>query len=92
MWCSVTRKDFYGEVIEPESAISLREAYRMHTIDAAAALGRDHEIGSLDVGKRADIAVLSVDPFGVKPDDLPSIVVESVLLGGVVTYQRQGAR
>jgi len=47
-------KDTLGE----PSAFSARRALGLATIDGARALGLDHEIGSLDVGKRADIVVI----------------------------------
>ncbi len=51
----------YGDVFTPE------RLFRMVTIDAARALGVDAELGSIEVGKRADLAVLSgggpADPY-----------------------------
>jgi len=43
----------------------------MITIDAARALGMDHEIGSLEVGKKADIAVLDMNQPHLTPNWLP---------------------
>jgi cytosine/adenosine deaminase-related metal-dependent hydrolase len=42
-------------------AISDREALRLATRGGAACLGRDDEIGSIEAGKRADIALFAVD-------------------------------
>ena len=47
-------KDTIGE----PSAFSARRALRLATIDGARALGLDHEIGSLEVGKRADVVIV----------------------------------
>jgi len=56
----------------PEQKVTLDQALRAQTIDAAFALGRDHEIGSIEVGKFADFVELSVDPYEVDPMQLSS--------------------
>jgi imidazolonepropionase-like amidohydrolase len=45
-----------------EAGFSFPEALKIATLNGARYLGRDHEVGSLEVGKRADIAVLDGDP------------------------------
>lgn len=49
------------------TALPAREVVRMATIDGARALGLDHEIGSLEVGKRADVIAVGVDGPHVEP-------------------------
>jgi hypothetical protein len=44
----------------------------------------DHEIGSLEVGKRADVTVLADSPFDVDPSSLRDIAVRATIVGGVV--------
>jgi 5-methylthioadenosine/S-adenosylhomocysteine deaminase len=56
--------------LDPE-AIGAREALRMATIDGARALGWDDEIGSLEVGKRADFVLFDLDNFEWTPYDDP---------------------
>jgi cytosine/adenosine deaminase-related metal-dependent hydrolase len=51
--------------------IGAREALRMATIDGARALGWDHEIGSLEPGKRADFVLFDLDHFEWVPYDDP---------------------
>lgn len=51
--------------------IGAREALRMATIDGARALGWDHEIGSLEPGKRADFVLFDLDHFEWIPYDDP---------------------
>ena len=51
---------------------------RMATIDGARALGLDAEIGSIEVGKRADVAVVRLDRLHSTPvEDIVSAVVYS---------------
>ena len=63
----VTRTTNSGVERGPDQKVTLDQALRAQTIDAAFILGRDHQIGSLEVGKFADLVLLSVDPFVVDP-------------------------
>jgi 5-methylthioadenosine/S-adenosylhomocysteine deaminase len=60
---------------------------RMATIDGARALGLDHEIGSLEAGKRADVIVVNLDCLHSSPRaaDLTSAIVYSAQAGDVQT-------
>lgn len=58
--------------------ISSRELVRMATIDGARALGLDHEIGSLEVGKAADIIAVDISGAGYsETPDLETLLVYS---------------
>jgi imidazolonepropionase-like amidohydrolase len=60
-----------------------QEALKAITINAAEIIGVDDRIGSLEVGKDADIIVLSGHPFDYRT------VPELVLVDGQVAYQRE---
>ncbi len=60
-------------------ALSAADALRLATLGAAQALGRDHELGSLTVGKRADLAVVSLS--GTPYDPIEDPVVATVFGG-----------
>ncbi len=70
MHCATTRQSNTGHVHGPQQCISIEQALRAYTIDAAYGLRREHEIGSLEVGKFADLVELSADPHQVDPTDL----------------------
>lgn len=89
IWTAVARQTVTGEVVEPEEALEIDEALRMYTIDAAAALGDEHEIGSLEPGKQADIVVLSRDPRTTPADELRTIQVDEVFLKGMSIHRRE---
>ena len=59
--------------------ISSRELVRMATIDGARALGLDHEIGSLEVGKSADI--IAIDMSGAGYSETPDVETALVYSG-----------
>jgi 5-methylthioadenosine/S-adenosylhomocysteine deaminase len=52
---------------EDPKVVSAREAFEMATIRGAASLHLENEIGSLEVGKRADIAIVAMDPINQTP-------------------------
>ena len=79
--CCVTREGF-----EPQQCISVEEAVRMYTLDAAYAQFEDGIKGSITTGKRADLVVLSDDPFKVQPDKIRDIKVLRTVVGGETVY------
>jgi cytosine/adenosine deaminase-related metal-dependent hydrolase len=60
-------------------ALGATDALRMATIDAARAIGRDDEIGSITPGKRADLTVLSLAGSPYDPVEDPAV---GVVFGG----------
>lgn len=84
---SVTRETRRGHRLgDAALAISANEALRAHTINGARAIGREDDLGSLEVGKLADFAVLSADPLAVPAEDIGRIRVRSTWVGGVVRF------
>ena len=59
---AVTRTAPSGRVLAPEERLTVEQAIRAQTIDAAWQLFADDVVGSLEVGKYADLVVLSADP------------------------------
>lgn len=90
IWCAVNRITRDGGVLGPEQAISVDAALRAYTIDAAYLGGEDASRGSLEVGKLADLAVLSADPTAVEPATLRSLTVEATVVGGETVYTGDG--
>jgi predicted amidohydrolase YtcJ len=82
-WCAVNRLTPAGRVLGPEERIPVAEALRAITLGAAYTLKLDGEIGSIEVGKRADFCVLGEDPLAVRPEALKDIPVWGTVLGGV---------
>lgn len=63
--CMASRRTPSGQLHGPNQAISLDDALRAVTINAAYHLRRDHDLGSIEVGKLADFVELSADPYTV---------------------------
>jgi hypothetical protein len=94
----VTRKQVAadGSICEPpdwaaDDALSVEAALRMMTIEAAYALHRDDELGSLAIGKLADLIIVSANPLEVPPDDLYAIEVLMTMVGGQIVHCAEGA-
>ena len=75
-----------GPMIVPNQAITALEALRTYTLNSAAAMFRDQEVGSIEVGKRADLVVLSHDPTLVAPDFIREIQVQQTYIDGDLAY------
>ena len=83
---AVSRRSREGAVVAPEQAVSAQEALRTYTINSAMAMFREHEVGSIEVGKRADLVVLSHDPSLVAPEHIREIVVQQTYVDGELKY------
>ncbi len=70
--------------------ITVDEALRCYTLEAAYASYMDRTVGSLAVGKRADFVVLSDDVLTIHPDKIKDIKVEMTIVGGTVEYTGLG--
>jgi predicted amidohydrolase YtcJ len=64
--------------------ISVEEALYAITMGAAYSLKMENEVGSLETGKRADIAILAEDPIDLGAEGLKDISVIGTMLGGIV--------
>jgi predicted amidohydrolase YtcJ len=80
---AVTRRCIIdNSVVGPDQAVSLDDAIRAVTIDAARQLGQSDRLGSLEKGKEADFTILESDPYKVSPDAIADIVVSETWAAG----------
>jgi hypothetical protein len=84
MWCAVNRLTPSGRVLGEGERITAEQALHAVTLGAAYTLKLDHAIGSIDVGKFADFAVLADNPLTVDPVAIKDIAVHATVLGGRV--------
>jgi predicted amidohydrolase YtcJ len=71
----------------PQERISLADAIRAYTLDAAFAGHREKTEGSLEPGKLADLIVLSQDLFKIEPSEIVKMEVMLTMVGGKVVYE-----
>jgi predicted amidohydrolase YtcJ len=80
---TTTRQTASGKVHGANQAISLDDAIKAHTVNAAFQLGRENEIGSIEVGKLADFVELSLDPYLADLHKLTEqVTVQGTWVGG----------
>ena len=83
---AVTRASRLGVALSPEQSLTVEQALRMHTLDAAWSAFQEGERGSVEVGKAADFVLLSNDPTAVPPDEIADLDVEMTVIGGEVVW------
>jgi predicted amidohydrolase YtcJ len=79
---AVLREDF------PEQRLSVKEALYMYTIDAAYSSGEEALKGTIEVGKLADLVVLSHNPMDTPTNEIKNINVEMTVVDGKVVYSK----
>ena len=91
LYAAVTRQDLQGNPPGgwlPGERLTRAEALRGFTLDAAWSLFLEKEVGSLAVGKRADLVVFARDPMTVPEREIPRAAVDYTVVDGRVVYQR----
>lgn len=86
MWIAINRKSSSGRVLGPDQAITIEQALQAYTINAAYQFGMEKELGSLEVGKFADMVVLDKNPLKVNKEEIHKIKVLTTVRGGLVTF------
>ena len=66
--------------------MTVPEAVFAYTQGASYASYEERIKGSIEVGKLADMVVLSKDIFKINPEEIPGLKVEATILGGRVVY------
>ncbi|HZV77794.1 MAG TPA: amidohydrolase [Candidatus Babeliales bacterium] len=85
---AATRRTAEGTTLCSEEALTLDQALRGITIDAAFVLGAENEIGSIASGKRADFTVLEEDPYEAGAEHLSDIPISGTIFEGRPFEQR----
>jgi predicted amidohydrolase YtcJ len=92
LYAAVTRQDLQGRPAGgwlPGERLTREEALRGFTLDAAWSLFLDKEVGSLEVGKRADLVVFARDVMTVPEPEIPKVGVDMTLVDGEIVYERE---
>ncbi len=67
--------------------ISVEEALRAHTLEGAISIGRERELGSLEVNKRADFVVLEENLLESPPETIKDIAILETWVDGQVAWK-----
>jgi hypothetical protein len=87
---AMTRRTRAGVPIGADHRMTLDEALRAHTIDAAVAIGLEDRIGSLQPGKLADVTIVDGDLEATAPERIASLGTWMTILGGEVVWSAAG--
>lgn len=81
VWAAVTRS------LSSQERLSVLEALQAYTLGPAYFSFEEGVKGTIEVGRYADLAVLSHDPLKTKPDRIKDIKVEMTIVGGKIVYR-----
>jgi predicted amidohydrolase YtcJ len=81
------RRTGNGRVLGSGERLPARDALDLYTTQAAFAMHREGEVGSLEPGKLADFVVLDQNPLEADPEQITDIRVLATVLGGMPVYQ-----
>ena len=92
IYFAVTRKNIKGQPEEgwiPSEKMSVDEAVKLFTKNAAYASYTEKENGTIETGKNADLVVLEKDIYSIDPDEIKTVKVDMTVLGGKVVFERE---
>jgi len=88
MWTATNRTTRTGVVLGENERVDAETALRALTIDAAWQYREDDSKGSIEPGKRADLAILSENPLDVDVADIRNIAVIETIKDGEVVFRK----
>ncbi|HZD80546.1 MAG TPA: amidohydrolase family protein, partial [Actinomycetota bacterium] len=83
---AVTRRSWAGTELGSSERLSIEEAIALYTAGGADVLRLADRVGSVDVGREADLVVYGDDPLAMSPNDLSAIVPELVMAKGRIGH------
>jgi predicted amidohydrolase YtcJ len=84
VWAAITRLTAEGDVAGPQHKVPLDIALKAITIDAAYSIQMEDRVGSIAVGKDANLTILAKSPYDVTPTEVKDIAVWGTMLEGRV--------
>ena len=88
LWTAVNRTSRSGQIIGPDERISVLDGLKALTIDGAHQYFEENRKGSIEVGKLADLVILTANPTKVDPAAIKAIKVAETIKGGKSVFRR----
>jgi predicted amidohydrolase YtcJ len=87
MWMAITRQTVSGAIINPEQRVTREQALRMWTVNGAYLSFDEKSKGSIEVGKLADLIVITKDFLSCTEDEIKGIEVLLTVVDGKEVYR-----
>ncbi len=87
IWCAVNRKTKDGVILGENQKISVIDALKAITINAAYQYSEENIKGSIERGKQADFVILSENPINIDCDKIKDILVLETIKNGQIIYK-----
>lgn len=91
IYSAVTRKTSNGQVVGPDEAINVMDAIRVYTWNGAYLSKDENKLGSIEVGKLADMIVIDKDILLIPEEEIKEIKVLLTIVDGNIIYDRLDA-
>lgn len=86
--CAVTRETKNGVILGSDERISVYEALKAVTINAAYQYGEEKTKGSIAIGKKADFIIMDANPLEIKPENIKKISILETYKSGTCIYKK----
>lgn len=92
IYAAVTRKSISGQVLDNVQNISVYDALKAYTTDAAYSSFEEDTLGVIKENAKADLMVLSDNPLEIDADKLKDISVETTYMNGNIVYSKEAVQ
>ncbi len=89
---AVTGKTLDGKVFVPEQNITVEQALRCYTTNAAYACFMEDRLGMIKPGYLADIVILNDDVLSIPAERIADVTVHTTVVGGAIAWQSEAAQ
>ena len=91
LWQAIKRTTKEGSRFDSSESISIQEALKMQTMGSAYSGFQEREIGSIEIGKLADMVVWDRDYYSVSKDEIKDVKALMTFVGGKIVYEKKSS-
>ena len=91
LWQAIKRTTQAGSRLDSAERISIQEALKMQTMGSAYSAFQEREIGSIEIGKLADMVVWDRDYYSISQDEIKDVKAVMTFVGGKIVHEKRGS-